>query len=192
MTENCYSSELLTRASEIKMILMDVDGVLTDGKLYYIPGPPAGEMVEFKGFNSHDGLGLHLCNHVGIITGVISGRVSPGTAERARILKMRYVYQGHLEKTGCWDEALADAGLKAREVAFIGDDLPDIPLLRRAGLAVAPADARAEVKRVAHFVTPSNGGEGAVREAVELVLKARRLWETATDRYEANVTEVSA
>lgn len=192
MTENCHPSELLTRASQIKMILMDVDGVLTDGKLYYIPGPPAGEMVEFKGFNSQDGLGLHLCNHVGIITGVISGRVSPGTAERARILKMRYVYQGHLEKVACWDEALADAGLKAHEVAFIGDDLPDVPLLRRAGLAVAVGDARNELKQIAHFVTPSNGGNGAVRDAVELILKARGLWVAATDRYEANVSEVSA
>lgn len=191
MTENCHSSDLLTRASHIKMILMDVDGVLTDGKLYYMPAGPAGEMVEFKGFNSQDGLGLHLCNHVGIITGVISGRVSPGTTERARILKMRYVYQGHLEKTGCWEEALADAGLTANEVAFIGDDLPDIPLLRRAGLAVAVGNARDEVKRVAHFITPSHGGQGAVRDAVELILKARGLWESATDRYEANVSEVS-
>jgi 3-deoxy-D-manno-octulosonate 8-phosphate phosphatase (KDO 8-P phosphatase) len=188
MTEHDYSPELLGRASKIKMILMDVDGVLTDGKLYYIPSVPNGEMVEFKGFHSHDGLGLHLCNFAGIVTGVISGRVSPATVERARILHMRYVYQGHLDKIACWQEALQDSGISAEATAFIGDDLPDIPLLRRAGLAIAVADARPEVKRIAQYVTPSTGGHGAVRDAAELVLKARQLWEDAIKRYEANTT----
>lgn len=187
MTETVYSSDVLTRAANIKMILMDVDGVLTDGKLYYFPAAPNGDMVEFKGFNSQDGLGLHLCHHAGIVTGVISGRVSPGVTERARILKMRYVYQGHLQKVGCWDEALKDSGLSAQETAFIGDDIPDVPLLRRAGLAIATNNARHELKQLAHFVTPSNGGEGAVRDAVELILKARGLWRLATDRYELNM-----
>lgn len=190
MTENHHSSDLLNRAAQIKMILMDVDGVLTEGKLYYIPVGPSGDMVEFKGFHSHDGLGLHLCNFAGIVTGVISGRVSPATTERAKILKMRYVYQGHLDKVKCWEEALADAKLGAHETAFIGDDLPDIPLLRRAGLAIAVADAREEVRRVAQFVTPSPGGHGAVREAVELILKARGLWESVTARYETAGTAV--
>ncbi len=192
MTETQYSSDLLSRASHIKMILMDVDGVLTDGKLYYIPASPSGDMVEFKGFHSHDGLGLHLCHFAGIVTGVISGRTSPGTTERARILNMRYVYQGKLDKIGCWQEALQDSGISASDTAFIGDDFPDVPLLRRAGLAIAVADARREVKRVAHFITPSVGGHGAVRDAVELILKARGLWETATDRYEANLSAASS
>lgn len=190
---NSDRSEAFSRAANIKMILMDVDGVLTDGQLYYFPHGLPGEaaIVEFKGFHSHDGLGLHLCHFAGIITGVISGRVSPGTTERARMLNMKYIYQGHLDKIGCWQEALQDSGLSAEQTAFIGDDLPDIPLLRRAGLAVAVANAREEVKRVSHLVTESKGGQGAVREAVELILKARGLWQAATDRYETNLLSVA-
>src|SRR5579883_2516040 len=116
-----YSEEQVARAKKVKLILMDVDGVMTEGKLYYFPDA-SGKMVEFKGFNSHDGLGLHLCNIVGIHTGIISGRISPAVDERARILKMKYVYQGHLEKVACWNEILNDAGLQASEVAYIGDD----------------------------------------------------------------------
>lgn len=162
---------------------MDVDGVMTDGKLFYFPDAQ-GKMVEFKGFNSHDGLGLHLCNFVGIPTGVISGRVSPGVEERARILKMRYVYQGHLHKVATFEEILLDAKVDASEVAYIGDDFPDIPLLRRVGLAVAVANARPEVIAAAHFVTQKNGGDGAVRDAVELVLKSKGKWEEALAQYE--------
>lgn len=183
-----YSADQLTRAEKIKLLLMDVDGVMTDGKLYYFPDAQ-GKLVEFKGFNSHDGLGLHLCSFVGLTTGVISGRVSPSVDERARILKMRYVYQGHLNKIASWDEVLADAGLDASQVAFIGDDFPDIPLMRRAGLAIAVANARPEVIAAAHFVTEHNGGEGAVRDAVELILKAVGRWEEACQRYEVLVAE---
>lgn len=185
-----YDPKLMERAAAIKLILMDVDGVLTDGKLYYLPGPD-GAMVEFKGFNSHDGLGLHLCHFAGIPTGLISGRVSPATTERARMLHMKYVYQGLLDKIGTWNEILADAGRQPSEVAYIGDDLPDVPLLIRAGLAVAVNNARPEVKNISHFVTPADGGHGAVRDAVELILKAKGLWEEATGRYLAAEKEAA-
>lgn len=181
-----YSDDQTKRAAKIKLILMDVDGVMTDGKLFYFPDSE-GKMVEFKGFNSHDGLGLHLCNAAGILTGVISGRISPAVEERARLLKMKYVYQGHLHKVESWNEVLTDSGLQPDEVAFVGDDFPDIPLLRKAGLAVAVANARPEVKAVAHFVTPHNGGEGAVRDTVELILKSNGKWDEAIKQYEVNL-----
>jgi 3-deoxy-D-manno-octulosonate 8-phosphate phosphatase (KDO 8-P phosphatase) len=174
------------RAKKIKVILMDVDGVLTDGKLYYLPGPD-GAMVETKGFNSHDGLGLHFCYHAGIHTGVISGRTSPATVERCRMLNMKYVYQGLLDKIESFEEVLADAGVTGDECIFIGDDFTDVPLFHRSGLGVAVANARDEVKKAAHYVTQTPGGEGAVREVVELVLKAQGRWQTVIDKYFATL-----
>jgi 3-deoxy-D-manno-octulosonate 8-phosphate phosphatase (KDO 8-P phosphatase) len=176
-------ADTIERARKIKLILMDVDGVMTDGTLFYLPGPD-GEIVEMKGFNSQDGLGLHLCFQAQILTGVISGRKAPGTVERCRLLNMKYVYQGFLDKVGCWEEVLQDAGLQAEQAIFIGDDLTDIPLIRRAGLGVAVANARPEVKRHANFVTQASGGDGAVREVVELVLKSQGLWESLLAKYE--------
>lgn len=177
------SADARARAAKIKVLLMDVDGVLTDGKLFYFPDAEKN-MVEFKGFNSHDGLGLYLCHFVGILTGVISGRTSPATVERARILHMKYVYQGNLEKVTAWEEILKDAGVTASEVAYIGDDFPDLPLMHRAGLAIAVANARPEVKEAAHFVTEHSGGDGGVRDATELILKAQGLWDKAAGRYD--------
>lgn len=174
--------EVIERAKKIKVILMDVDGVMTDGKLYYMPGP-TGVMVETKGFNSQDGLGLHFCSALNILTGVISGRESPGTTERARMLKMRYVYQGLLEKMASFEEVLEDARVSADQTAFIGDDFTDVPLIRRCGLGVAVANGREEVKSAAHYVTEARGGDGAVREVIELVLKARGLWDTVVAKY---------
>ena len=113
---------------------MDVDGVLTDGKLYNVPGPD-GNMVETKGFDSQDGIGLQWLTRVGIKTGVISGRLSPATAERARQCKMTYVYQGHIEKIPILEEILADAKIDPSEVAYIGDDFTDVVIMRRVGLA---------------------------------------------------------
>ncbi len=178
------SQEVLDRARKLKVILMDVDGVLTDGKLYYLPGHD-GAMVETKGFNTQDGLGLYLCADAGISTGVISGRNSPATVERCRMLNMKYVYQGHLEKVAAFQEVLEDAGVTADQVAFIGDDLTDVPLFRRCGLGVAVANARDEVKAAAHYVTETAGGEGAVREFIEIVLKSQGLWEQAVAKYMA-------
>ncbi len=170
-------------ASKTKLLLMDVDGVLTNGKLFNVPGPD-GAMVETKGFDSQDGIGLQWLSWHGIKTGVISGRLSPATVERAKQCKMAYVYQGHIEKIPILEEILADAKLDRSEVAYIGDDFTDVVIMRRVGLAVATANARSEVKAAAHYVTQAAGGEGAVREVVELILKAQGHWQEILKRYE--------
>ena len=175
--------DIRERAARVKLLLMDVDGVLTDGKLYNVPGPD-GQMVESKGFDSQDGIGLQWLNWNGIRTGVISGRQSPATVERARQVKMAYVYQGHIEKIPILDEILADAKLTPEEVAYIGDDFTDTVIMHRVGFAIAVANARAEVKSQAHYVTAATGGEGAVREVVEMLLKAQGLWSGILKRYE--------
>lgn len=166
------------------MLLMDVDGVLTNGRLYNVPDP-AGRMVETKGFDSQDGIALQWLNWNGIRTGVISGRISPATEERARQCKMSYVYQGHIEKIPILEEILADSAIPATEVAYIGDDLTDIVIMRRVGIGIATNNAREEVKRAAHFTTQANGGSGAVREVVETILKAKGLWQAILQKYEA-------
>ena len=175
--------EVMQLASKIRLLLMDVDGVLTDGKLYNVPDA-SGKMVETKGFDSQDGIGLQWMSWKGIATGLISGRVSPATAERAKQCKFRYVYQGHIEKIPILQEILADAGLAKEQVAYIGDDLTDVVVMRRVGLAVATANARPEVKMQAHFVTSAPGGSGAVREVVELLLRAQGHWEDILRKYE--------
>lgn len=162
---------------------MDVDGVLTNGKLYNLPDSE-GRMVETKGFDSQDGIALQWLNWKGIKTGVISGRLSPATAERARQLKMAYVYQGHIEKIPILEEVLADAKLDASEVAYIGDDFTDVVIMKRVGLAAATNNARPEVKAAAHMVTQASGGEGAVREVIELILKSQGLWDSILKHYE--------
>jgi 3-deoxy-D-manno-octulosonate 8-phosphate phosphatase (KDO 8-P phosphatase) len=173
-------------ASKIRLLLMDVDGVLTDGKLYNVPAPD-GSMAETKGFDSQDGIALQWLAQLGISAGLISGRVSPATTERARQCKFKYVYQGHTEKIPILQEILADAGVAPAEVAYIGDDLTDVVVMRRVGLSVATANARPEVKRVAHFVTAAPGGQGAVREVIELVLKAQGRWSEILKHYEVDL-----
>lgn len=165
------------------MLLMDVDGVLTDGRLYFFPDAD-GKVVETKGFDSQDGIALQWMNHYGLPTGVISGRDSPATTERARQAKMKYVYQGHTEKIPILEEILADAKLSKEQVAYIGDDLTDVVIMHRVGFGVATANAREEVKREAHYVTKAPGGAGAVREVIELILQAKGLWAEVLARYE--------
>jgi len=165
---------------------MDVDGVLTDGKLYNVPAPD-GSMAETKGFDSQDGIALQWLARLGIATGLISGRNSPATVERAKQCKFKYIYQGHTEKIPILQEILADAAIAPTEVAYIGDDFTDVVVMRRVGLAVAPANARPEVKRVAHYVTAAQGGQGAVREVIELVLKAQGRWSEILKHYEVDL-----
>jgi 3-deoxy-D-manno-octulosonate 8-phosphate phosphatase (KDO 8-P phosphatase) len=174
------SADATQLASKIRLLLMDVDGVLTDGKLYNLPG------FETKGFDSQDGIGLQWLARVGIATGVISGRESPATAERARQCKMKYVYQGHTEKIPIIDAILADGKFDPAEVAYIGDDFTDVVVMRRVGLAIATGNARPEVKAIAHFVTRNAGGQGAVREVVELLLKAQNRWPEILKHYEVS------
>jgi len=175
--------ELLERASRIRLLLMDVDGVLTDAKLYNVPGPD-GKMWETKGFDAQDGIALQWMNWYGIQTGVISGRVSPATEERARQVKMTYVYQGHIEKIPILEEICAKSGIPADQIAYIGDDLTDVVIMRRVLLGFATANARPEVKKAAHMVLAAAGGSGAVREVCELLLQAQGKWPEILKKYE--------
>jgi len=176
-------ADITELASRIRLLLMDVDGVLTNGKLYHVPDGQS-QMAETKGFDSQDGIALQWLAWKGIKTGVISGRLSPATAERARQVKMTYVYQGHIEKLPILEEILADAKLDLGEVAYMGDDLTDAVIMRRVGLPIATANARPEVKGLARYVTKAAGGEGAVREVIELVLGAQNLWREILEHYE--------
>ncbi|HYP04615.1 MAG TPA: HAD hydrolase family protein [Bryobacteraceae bacterium] len=173
-------------AAQLEMLLMDVDGVLTDGRLYNVPDAQ-GKMVETKGFDSQDGISLQWLNWNNIKTGVISGRVSPATTERATQCKFSYIYQGHIEKIPILEEILADSKIDPRRVAYIGDDLTDIVIMRRVGLSFATANAREEVKQAAHYTTKVPGGSGAVREVCEFILKAKGLWEPLLRKYEVIV-----
>lgn len=159
------------RAARIKLLLMDCDGVLTDGRIWLFDN---GE--EQKGFHTRDGLGLELWHRAGFRSGIISGRTSTAVERRARALGMTYIWQGRTDKEGVFADTLAQAGVTNEEVAYIGDDLNDIPLMLRSGLGVAVADASPETREHAHYVTTLAGGHGAVREVIELILKAQDRW----------------
>jgi 3-deoxy-D-manno-octulosonate 8-phosphate phosphatase (KDO 8-P phosphatase) len=176
--ETKFPAKALRRARNVRVLLMDVDGTLTPGYVC-LQTFPDSSVAEMKMFNAHDGAGLKLASIMGIRTGVITGRDSPATARRAREASMEFVIQGQPKKLEAYKAILTRAGVTDEEVAYIGDDLPDLPLLSRAGLAVAVADAVVEVKRVAHYITTARGGEGAVREVVELILKAQGKWKKA-------------
>jgi len=182
---NAFTDDQKMRASRIKLLLMDVDGVLTDGRLINVPAPGGG-MFETKAFDSQDGIALQWLSWNGIATGVISGRLSPATEERARQVKMSYVYQGHIEKIPNLEEILAKSGIQPEETAYAGDDLTDVVVMRRVGLAIATANARPEVKRAAHYITSVPGGRGAVREIGELLLQAQGLWSAILKKYEVD------
>jgi len=175
--------ELRSRASRIRLVLMDVDGVLTDGKYFHVPNPQGG-LFEVKMFDSQDGIALQWLYRAGIKTGLISGRDAESTRERARSSHMAYCYMGNTEKLPIFEEILADSGLSPEEIAYIGDDLTDAILMKRVGLAVAVANAVPEVKGMAHYVTAAPGGSGAVREATELILEAQGRWEQILRHYE--------
>jgi 3-deoxy-D-manno-octulosonate 8-phosphate phosphatase (KDO 8-P phosphatase) len=172
------TSEVLERARRIRLFLMDVDGTLS-GPVCLISLPNDGGIAEMKTFDPQDGSGLKLVRTMGIRTGFITGRKSPAVAQRAREIDVDYVYLGQAKKMQAYEECLQKAGVTDEETAYLGDDLPDIPLSRRAGLAIAVANAAPELKAISHFVTERRGGEGAAREAVELILKAQGRWEEA-------------
>ena len=164
-----------TRAKRIRVLLMDVDGVLTDGRIWLLSRRD-GTASEIKGFSAYDGAGLKLARAAGLRTGLITGRESSAVAQRARECEIEFVYQGRATKLGAYEEILRATGASDREVAYVGDDLPDLALLRRVGLAAAVANAAPEVKRAAHYVTSHSGGDGAVREVIELIVKAQGKW----------------
>jgi 3-deoxy-D-manno-octulosonate 8-phosphate phosphatase (KDO 8-P phosphatase) len=193
------------RAKKIKLVLFDVDGVLTDGKIWIFPAPTGAQqsvsahaaehadkggfgfhsqsLIEAKGFHAHDGTAISLARLGGIKTGVITKRISETVALRTRDLKMEHVHQGIQDKLRVFEEILRQEGLSAAEAAFVGDDVIDLPVMRACGFAVAVANARAEVKAEAHFITPHAGGDGAARDAIEFILKAQGKWERVVNEY---------
>jgi 3-deoxy-D-manno-octulosonate 8-phosphate phosphatase (KDO 8-P phosphatase) len=176
--------DILARARKIKLFLMDVDGTLTDGGVCLISTTAAdGEgkpiVSEMKVFHAQDGQGLSLAHTMGIQTGFITGRRSPAVAKRAEELKVSFVYLGQASKIQAFEECMLKAGVSEDEVAYLGDDLPDIPLAERSGLGVCVSDGADELKQVCHYVTERPGGRGAAREVIELILKAQGRWEQA-------------
>jgi 3-deoxy-D-manno-octulosonate 8-phosphate phosphatase (KDO 8-P phosphatase) len=172
----------LDRARRIKIILFDVDGVLTDGKIWIIPVPAASpdgaaKMIEAKGYSAHDGAGVTLARLGGMKLGLITKRISETVALRARDLKLEFVYQGEAFKMRPVREIMEREGVTLDEIAYVGDDVIDLPVMRVCGLAVAVANARELVKAEAHYVTPHRGGEGAGRDAIEFILEAKGLLE---------------
>lgn len=178
-----FDEDVLARAARVRLLLMDVDGVMTDGTYWNVPDGQGG-LAEIKAFDSQDGIAFQWLRRFGIQAGVISGRVSVATEERARSAGFAYVYQGHTEKIPILEEILEKAGLQAEQVGYVGDDFTDIVVMHRVGLAVATANAKPEVKAEAHWVTASPGGHGALRDVVELVLKAQGRWEEILRHYE--------
>ena len=166
------------RAARIKLVLMDCDGVLTDGRITL-----TGDGDEEKSFHTRDGHGIVLLHRAGLRSGIISGRRSTLVERRAEELGMTFVRQGTWNKIADFEEVLKEAGVSDDEVVFIGDDVTDIPLMQRTGLAVAVADAVPETVAAAHYVTQLPGGFGAVREVCELILKAQGRWAELMTRY---------
>ena len=178
------SPALKKRAAQIKVLLMDVDGTMTDGSVTLL-SQPDGTALEIKTFDAHDGQGLTLAQTAGLRTGCITGRESAALLRRAHEMKMEFIYMKQPEKMEAYEDIVKKADVPDSAVAFIGDDLPDIPLMRRVGLAVAVGDAAPEVKEAAHYTTRALGGQGAVREAVELILKSKGIWEAMIDKARA-------
>ena len=194
-----------SRARKIKLILFDVDGVLTDGKLFFFPKPECAQLttqqhaskhggeggfgiysqttIEAKGFHAHDGTAISLARLAGLKAGLITKRISETVALRARDLKLEYVYQGIQDKLTAFKEILKSANANADEACFVGDDVIDLPVMWNCGFAIAVANARDEVKRDAHYVTKHRGGDGAARDAIEFILKSQGKWKKVVTDY---------
>ncbi len=170
------------RARNIKVLIFDVDGVLTNGDITIVPQPD-GTGVEVKGFTAHDGLGISLARLGGLRTGIITKRQSQTVALRMRDLKMEFVYQGQAHKLKAFEEILAKAGITADELCYVGDDIVDLPILRLCGLAIATANARPQVKAAAHWVTPLPGGQGAGRDVIDFILTAQGSLSRVIEQY---------
>lgn len=169
---------LAQRAKTIKLAIFDVDGVMTDGRLYFL-----ADGSEFKTFNTLDGHGIKMLIASGVLTAIISGRTTPAVERRANNLGIQHVYQGREDKLAVLEELLAELGLDYSQVAYLGDDLPDLPVIRRVGLGMAVTNAHSFVRQHAHGVTSARGGEGAVREFCELILDAQGNLEAAQAAY---------
>lgn len=165
-----FPPELLSRAKSIELVLTDVDGVLTDGRLYY-----NNQGETFTGFHILDGLGMRLLlkNHLTI--GVLTGRKNPAVMHRMRELGVEHVYQGLSDKMPAYESLLSKLKLTDAEVAYLGDDIPDMPILQRVGLSACPANGNHRVKDLVHWVTKAKGGKGAFRELAELIFEAKNI-----------------
>ncbi|HEX2237009.1 MAG: 3-deoxy-manno-octulosonate-8-phosphatase KdsC [Pseudomonadota bacterium] len=170
--------EISQRAANIRLAVFDVDGVLTDGTLFI-----GDDGQEYKAFSTKDGHGLRMLQHYGVIIAIITGRDSKVVARRMAELGIEHVLQGHREKLPAFEQLLARLAISASETAYVGDDVVDIPLLRRVGLAIAVQDAHSLVKRHAHWTTANPGGRGAVREVCELILQAQGSLDEAMRHY---------
>jgi len=175
---------LKKRAAQIELILMDVDGTMTNGGVTLL-SQADGTAVEIKTFDAHDGQGLTLAQTAGLRTGCITGRESAALLRRAHEMKMEFIYMKQPLKMPAYEDIVQKTGVPDSAVAYIGDDLPDLPLMCRVGLAVAVGDAVPEVKKAAHYTTRAFGGNGAVREAIELVLKSKGIWKEMIDKARA-------
>lgn len=170
----------LSKARGVKVLLLDVDGVLTDGTLIF-----SHEGQESKAFHTQDGFGLRLLQEAGVDIGVITARSSEAVARRCANLKMRYVFQGSSNKIEAYQEVLRQSGCKPFETAYMGDDWLDLPLLNRVGLSAAPANAVPEVLETVHYATVQSGGHGAVREVCNLILEAKGLYQQLLQNYKS-------
>ena len=181
------------RARNIKVLIFDVDGVLTDGQITVIPKLD-GSGLETKGFHAHDGLGISLARLGGIRTGIITKRQSQTVAIRARDLKLEFIYQGQHHKLNAFNDILQRTGLTVDQIAYVGDDIVDLPILRVCGLAIATANARPQVKAEAHWITPLPGGQGAGRDAIDFILTAQGSLTRVIEQYldESNPAAQSA
>src|SRR6202041_1992640 len=174
------------RARRIRLVLFDVDGVLTDGKIWSLPTTieaPPDKTFEPKGFHAHDGIGISLARIGGIHTGVITKRTSETVAQRARALRMEYVYMGQDYKIRALREIMQRGSFSLDQVAYVGDDVIDLPVMRVCGLAVAVANARDQVKAAAHYITPNPGGQGAGRDAIDFILQAHGTLDRCIEEY---------
>lgn len=204
----------IERAKRIKVILFDVDGVLTNGGIWLFPAPAgaisktaghiekmeskggyaiaSSTMVEAKGFHAHDGAGVSLARLGGMKCGIITKRISDTVALRARDLRLEHVYMGQAHKLNAVHEIMNKEGVSIDEIAYVGDDIIDLPVMRVCGLAIAVANAREQVKAVAHYVTPHSGGDGAGRDAVEFILSAKGVLENVIAEYIDERSEAAA
>ncbi|MDA1106827.1 MAG: 3-deoxy-manno-octulosonate-8-phosphatase KdsC [Proteobacteria bacterium] len=170
--------DILAKAAQIKLVVFDVDGVLTDGSLYL-----GDDGQEYKAFHSRDGHGMKMLKRTGVHIAVITGRTSQVVAHRMANVGVEHVYQGHTDKLPAFETLLAKLGVEAQQTAFVGDDVVDLPAMRRAGLAIAVQDAHPLVKAHAHWQTPSPGGRGAARDVCELIMEAQGHLDAELQRY---------
>lgn len=170
--------DILAKAAQIKLIIFDVDGVLTDGSLFI-----GDDGEEYKAFHSRDGHGMKMLRATGVEIGIITGRTSNVVRHRMESLGIHHVYQGQLEKLPAFQQLTTKLGIDPQQVAYVGDDVVDLPILTRTGLAVAVADAHPLVKRHAHWITPCGGGRGAARDVCELIMEAQGTLDASLQHY---------